>query len=129
MKKLLALIVVLSTAAAFAQTPPQDDGAEPAPAPKAKPHKSAAVASNRSIAEKLQDCLTLDDGTKDRLDCYDGVIPPKPKPNPPAAKGVMDCKFVKEQDERLTCFNGFAESIPKFGRDKPGSKAGIKPGK
>jgi hypothetical protein len=119
MKKMLALIVVLSSAGAFAQTPPQDDGAAPPPAPaaKAKPHKSAG-ASNRSIAEKLQDCLTLDDGTKDRLDCYDGVIPPKPKPNPPAAKGVMDCRFVKEQDERLTCFNGFAESIPKFGRDK-----------
>ena len=124
MKKLLALIVVLSTAAAFAQTPPQDDGAETAPAPKAKPHKSAPAASSRSIAEKLQDCLTLDDGTKDRLDCYDAVIPPKPKPNPPAAKGVMDCKFVTEQDERLTCFNGFAESIPKFGRDKAGSKSG-----
>lgn len=123
MKKLLALIVVLSTAGAFAQTPPQDDGAAPAPAAKAKPHKSAG-ASNRSIAEKLQDCLTLDDGTKDRLDCYDAVIPPKPKPNPPAAKGVMDCKFVTEQDERLTCFNGFAESIPKFGRDKAGSKSG-----
>jgi hypothetical protein len=119
MKKMLALIVVLFSAAAFAQTPPQDDGAAPPPAPmaKAKPRKSAA-ASNRSIAEKLQDCLTLDDGTKDRLDCYDAVIPPKPKPNPPAAKGVMDCRFVKEQDERLTCFNGFAESIPKFGRDK-----------
>jgi hypothetical protein len=130
MKKLFALIVVLSTAGAFAQTPPQDDGAAPPPAPaaKAKPHKSAG-ASNRSIAEKLQDCLTLDDGTKDRLDCYDAVIPPKPKPNPPAAKGVMDCKFVQEQDERLTCFNGFAESIPKFGRDKPGSKAGSKSSK
>jgi hypothetical protein len=123
MKKLLALIVVLSTAGAFAQTPAPDDGATPPPAARAKPHKSAG-ASNRSIAEKLQDCLTLDDGTKDRLDCYDAVIPPKPKPNPPAAKGVMDCKFVKEQDERLTCFNGFAESIPKFGRDKPGSKSG-----
>jgi hypothetical protein len=27
---------------------------------------------------------------------------------------VMDCRFVKEEDERLTCFNGFAEKIPKF---------------
>ena len=33
---------------------------------------------------------------------------------PPAAKGVMDCRFLKEEDERLNCFNGFAESIPKF---------------
>ena len=31
-----------------------------------------------------------------------------------AAKGVMDCRFIKEEDERLTCFNGFAEKIPKL---------------
>jgi len=29
-------------------------------------------------------------------------------------KGVMDCRFIKEEDERLTCFNGFAEKIPKL---------------
>jgi hypothetical protein len=115
MKKMLALIVVLSSAGAFAQGAPPDDDAKPPPPARVKPHKSAP---NLSIAEKLQDCLTLDDGTKDRLDCYDAVIPPKPKPKPPAAKGVMDCRFIQEQDERLTCFNGFAESIPKFGRDK-----------
>ena len=116
MKKMLALIVLLYSAGAFAQSAPPaaDDGAggkPPAPA-RVKPHNTAS----RSIAEKLQDCLTLDDGTKDRLDCYDAVIPPKPKPKPPAAKGVMDCRFIQEQDERLICFNGFAESIPKFSR-------------
>jgi len=119
MKKTLALIVLLYSAGAFAQSaPPAADDATPpaAPAP-VKPHsKASSKASNKSIAEKLQDCLTLDDGTKDRLDCYDVIIPPKPKPNPPAAKGVMDCRFVQEQDERLACFNGFAESIPKFSR-------------
>jgi hypothetical protein len=26
----------------------------------------------------------------------------------------MDCRYVKEEDERLKCFNGFAEKIPKF---------------
>jgi len=26
---------------------------------------------------------------------------------------VADCRFVKEEDERLTCFNGFVESLPK----------------
>jgi hypothetical protein len=116
MKKTLALIILLYSAGAFAQSaPPAADDATPpaAPAARVKPHSKVA---NKSIAEKLQDCLTLDDGTKDRLDCYDVIIPPKPKPNPPAAKGVMDCRFVQEQDERLACFNGFAESIPKFSR-------------
>jgi hypothetical protein len=115
MKKMLALIVLLYSAAAFAQSAPPaaDDAKPPAPPARVKSHNSAP---NRSIAEKLQDCLSLDDGTKDRLDCYDAIIPPKPKPKPPAAKGVMDCRFIQEQDERLACFNGFAESIPKFGR-------------
>ena len=113
-KKMLALVVLLYSAGAFAQSaPPAEDAKPPAAPTRVKPHNAA---SNRSIAEKLQDCLPLDDGTKDRLDCYDAVIPPKPKPNPPAAKGVMDCRFIQEQDERLVCFNGFAEAIPKFGR-------------
>ena len=107
MKKMLALIVVLFSAAAFAQTPPQDDGAAPPPAPMAK-------AKPQSIAEKLQVCLEIDDATKERLNCYDAVFKPTPKPKAPAAKGVMDCRFVKEEDERLGCFNGFAEKIPKF---------------
>ena len=66
------------------------------------------------MAEKLQACLEIDDETKDRLDCYDAILPPKPKPKAAPANGVMDCRFVKEEDERLKCFNGFAEKIPKF---------------
>ncbi|MGX1323779.1 hypothetical protein AB7M17_007232 [Bradyrhizobium sp. USDA 377] len=76
-----------------------------APAPKGKP---------QSIAARLQACLEIDDGTKDRLNCYDAVIPPAPKPKPAKAKGYADCRFFKEEDERLACFNGFAESIPKL---------------
>ena len=57
---------------------------------------------------------TIEDGTKERLNCYDAVIPPAPKPKTGAAKGVMDCKFTKEEDERLTCYNGFVESMPKL---------------
>ena len=60
-------------------------------------------------------CLEIDDETKDRLDCYDAAVPPKPpKSKAGNANGVMDCRYVKEQDERLKCFNGFAEKIPKF---------------
>jgi len=27
---------------------------------------------------------------------------------------VMDCRYVKEEDDRLTCFNGFVEKLPKL---------------
>lgn len=94
------------------------DGTAPAAAAPAAP-KAAAGAKGKpqSTAVRLQSCLDLDDGTKDRLNCYDAVIPPQPKPKPAKAKGVADCKFFKEEDERLACFNGFAESIPKLPRN------------
>jgi hypothetical protein len=84
-----------------------------------KPHgaaapKAAAAPKNLPVAKKLQACLEIDDGTKGRLDCYDAIFPPKPNPKAPAAKGVADCHFTKEEDERLNCYNGFAEKVPKF---------------
>ncbi len=78
-----------------------------------KPHKAAPV-KPQSMAVKLQACLDIDDGTKERLNCYDEVIKPQPKDKAPAAKRVTDCKFTKEEDERLACFNGFVESMPKL---------------
>jgi hypothetical protein len=119
MKKLLALTtVLLTTAAALAQ---QDDAPPPAPAKPAVHAKSKAKAAPagppKSLAEKLLACLDIDDETKERLVCYDAAIPPTTKP--PKGKGattngVIDCRLVKEEDERLKCFNGFAEKIPKF---------------
>ena len=114
MKKLLALIVVLFATAAFAQ---QDDAPPPAPSGKPAAHaksKAPKAGPPKSPAEKLLACLDIDDETKERLDCYDAAIPPKPKPKASPANGVMDCRYVKEEDERLKCFNGFAEKIPKF---------------
>jgi hypothetical protein len=73
-----------------------------------------APAKPQSIAAKLQACLEIDDATKERLICYDAIFPPKPNPKAPAAKAVTDCRFTKEEDERLTCFNGFADKIPKL---------------
>ncbi|MDA9464160.1 hypothetical protein [Bradyrhizobium sp. CCBAU 53415] len=122
MRMILAVAAVLYSASAFAQTekPPmvgdkplvqvkpkgaKEAAAKPAAAAKGKP---------QSIAVRLQACLEIDDGTKDRLNCYDAVIPPAPKPKPAKAKGYADCRFFKEEDERLACFNGFAESIPKL---------------
>ena len=117
MRKILALALVLCSGAAFAQDkPPPTVGGKPlvqmkpkaaAPkAPKAKP---------QSVAVRLQACLEIDDETKERLNCYDAVFSPKPKSKPPAAaKAVTDCPSFKEEDERLKCFNGFAEKIPKL---------------
>jgi len=131
MKRILALVLVLSSATAFAQTNPPAQGtpqatppAEESPPtvggkplvqvkPKRAP-KGAAPAAHQSIAKRLQACLEIDDGTKGRLDCYDAIFPPKPNPKAPAAKGVADCHLTKEEDERLNCYNGFAEKIPKF---------------
>jgi hypothetical protein len=106
----LALAAALISTAGMAQDKPP-----PAAARQAKPAKpKAAPAKPQSIAAKLQACLDIDDATKERLNCYDAIFKPTPKPKAPAAKGVMDCRFVKEEDERLTCFNGFAEKIPKL---------------
>ena len=106
----LVLGAMLMATAAFAQSSPPAAGDKP-PAQVKPP---AADLKSKSIAERLQACLKVDDGTKYRLDCFDAVIRPQPKPNPAAQKKVMDCRFLKEEDERLACFNGFTEQIPKF---------------
>jgi hypothetical protein len=125
MRTILAVVAVLFSAAALAQTEkPPMVGDKPlvqvkpkAGAPKAGAKEkpvAAAKGKPQSTAVKLQACLDIDDGTKDRLNCYDAVIPPAPKPKAGKAKAVADCRFTKEEDERLSCFNGFVESMPKL---------------
>jgi hypothetical protein len=117
MKIILALVLVLYSATAFAQGNPPTPTVGEKPLVQVKPRNAAASKDKGkppSIAGKLKACLEIEDGTKGRLDCYDAIFPPKPNPKAPAAKGVADCRFTKEEDERLTCFNGFAESIPRF---------------
>ena len=67
----------------------------------------------QSPAAKMKDCLLIEDGYKERLDCYDAVIKPEPKAGAKKAKIVAECRFVKEEDERLACFNGFVVPKPK----------------
>jgi hypothetical protein len=126
MRKSLALMALLYSAATFAQTtPPQGNAPQAAPeqtapaAAEAKPTRLAksmqeTAPKGKSVAEKAQNCLKIDDATIARLECYDAAVPPKFMPKPPAIKGILDCRHVKEQDERLACFNNFAEQIPKF---------------
>jgi len=127
MRKIILALAVLYPAAVFAQTSAAPDPAAP-PTIGGKPlvvvgtKKSAAAgkkeapAKPQSVAQKLQACQDIDDATKERLMCYDGIYAPQPKPKAPAAKGVNDCRFQKEEDERLTCYNGFADKIPKLPR-------------
>jgi hypothetical protein len=130
MRLTLALITVLYSTAVMAQgttqaavpeataTAAPPPGTQSSPPPtiggkklvQVKPHAGAKL----SIAARLQACLDIDDGTKGRLDCYDAVFAPKPNPKAKAADRVADCRFTKEEDERLSCYNGFAEKIPKF---------------
>jgi hypothetical protein len=109
----------LMSAASFAQSDAPMVGDKPLV--QVKPRgmaKHAAVkqaaAKPQSTAVRLQGCLDIDDGTKERLTCYDEVYKPAPKDKAPAAKSVADCRYTKEEDERLACFNGFVESMPKL---------------
>ena len=113
MRMTALLLAVVCSTAAIAQDKPAAPAAKPAAQakPKAAPAKPKAP---QSIAGRLQACLEIDDATKERLNCYDAVIAPAPKPKPPAVKGVMDCRAFKEEDERLGCFNGFVEKLPKL---------------
>lgn len=116
-----ALAATLGASAALAQSSPPMVGDKPLLQVKPKQAKQAKDAKMagppKSIAVRLQTCLDIEDGSKQRLDCYDAVFPPKPSAKQlPPAKAVADCRLVKEQDDRLTCFNGFAESIPKLPR-------------
>jgi len=115
MKKMLAFAAILYSAAAFAQS--SAPSADQVPAEAATKHAKQAKAkpaAKGSIAVRLQACQDIDDGTKGRLDCYDEVIKPAPKEKAAAAKTVMECKYTKEEDERLACYNGFVDFMPKL---------------
>jgi hypothetical protein len=111
MRIVILIFALLYSAAALAQDKPPAAGKPPA---QTKSKAAPAKQKPRSTAAKLQACLELDDATKERLNCYDAIFPPTPRPKAPAAKGVTDCRFIKEEDERLTCFNGFVEKIPRL---------------
>jgi hypothetical protein len=63
--------------------------------------------------ETLGTCRAIEDQTKERLDCYDDFIKPAPKQVSAPAKTVEDCRFFKEEDERLNCFNRFVNAPAK----------------
>jgi hypothetical protein len=101
--------------AALAQTPPPAAAEKPPAAkkPRAAPADEAAP-QGVSIAEKAQKCLKILEDPQRRLDCYDAAVKPQPNPKPPPVAGIRDCRFIVDINDRLGCFDGFAEQIPKF---------------
>ena len=63
--------------------------------------------------DTLRTCLEIEDQSKERLNCYDEKIKPEPKQVATRAKTVKDCRFLKEEDERLNCFNRFLNTSSK----------------
>jgi hypothetical protein len=105
-----------TTAPATTASPPPTVGGKPLVQVGVKKPAAGKKEAPKSVAQKLQACGDIDDATKERLQCYDAIFAPQPKPKAPAAKGVNECRFLKEEDERLTCYNGFADKIPKLPR-------------
>jgi hypothetical protein len=104
-----------SVPAALAQTTAPAAAEKPAvpKRPRAAPADEAAP-QGVSIAEKAQKCLKILEDPQRRLDCYDAAVKPQPNPKPPPVTGIRDCRFIVDINDRLGCFDGFAEQIPKF---------------
>ncbi len=68
---------------------------------------AAVGAVAQTPLQKMKDCLLIEDLTKERLDCFDAIVPPEGRPSAKKAKTVSECRFFKEEDERLSCYNGF----------------------
>lgn len=116
-----AAAVLLAPIPAGAQAPAQSQIASPEasapPTPKARRSKARAPAQ-ASIMPQLRSCLSVEDMSKERLQCYDAVVTPAPRKTTKKAVSVRDCRFVQEEDERITCFNRFVD-VP----EKPKAKA------
>jgi hypothetical protein len=64
-------------------------------------------ASAQPSLDRFRTCLSIEDMTKERLDCFDAIVPPEPRAVTMKPAAISDCRFHREQDERLICHNGF----------------------
>src|SRR5258705_13278319 len=94
MRTIFAVVLVLYSGAAMAQTSPPTVGGKPLV--QVKPSGEAAKSKLKSTSEakpkppssaaKLQACLEIDVTTKYRVRCDDAFFEPQPKPLKPASK-------------------------------------------
>ena len=54
--------------------------------------------------ERSKLCLSIEDGYKERLDCYDGIFAPDPKPKPPVAKLAADYRISERARRAVSLF-------------------------
>jgi hypothetical protein len=47
----------------------------------------ATNANAQTEIDKLRGCLTIEDGSKERLDCYDGIVPPRSETKTASCEG------------------------------------------
>jgi hypothetical protein len=110
--------------AACASTPAPD---APTPAVTAVQVPPVAAAAQPVVVQehskiplsRFRTCLAIEDGTKERLDCYDGIVPPEPKAVHARAKIISECRFIVEEDARLKCFNSFLVERPRIAASPP----------
>jgi hypothetical protein len=57
--------------------------------------------------DRFRACLSIDDMTKERLDCFDAITPPQPRQVTAKPAAIAECRYYREEDERLRCYNGF----------------------
>ena len=93
MKKIILALAILYPAAALAQgtstpaaPPTLTSAANRWSWSGRKSLRRARKKESLCPAQKLQACQDIDDATKERLNCYDAIYSPQPKPKAPAAK-------------------------------------------
>jgi hypothetical protein len=78
------------------------------------PMIAAAPVKAQVSPEELRKCTFVEDMTRERLDCFDKLIRPEAIQvlQQAAPRTIYDCRYIKEQDARLKCFNRFATQAP-----------------
>jgi len=54
----------------------------------------------------------MDELTKERLDCFDALVPPAPRRQfTTQPRSIFECRFFREQDDRLRCYINFTARL------------------
>jgi hypothetical protein len=63
---------------------------------------TASAGAQEPLA-KARECLLIEPKTKERLDCFDKLFPPRPL-RKISVRSIRDCKHIIEEDDRLACY-------------------------
>jgi hypothetical protein len=71
---------------------------------------SVPATQAENLMPRFRGCLAIEDGTKERLECYDKLVPPQPRRVTNKPISILECRFAKEEDARLRCYNDFVST-------------------